>query len=390
MKNFFLLLCVALCASSMSFAQNKQQRVDTSETFLFTPGDDGFYRLQGNNSVELERLYAYVDRHLANIKNGLTTVHVHGYNSGLATQAENLRMAKTHSNRVKSELIVNKGLKEENFRTENKTVPYEGHKSAVVIYIDTPRAAQVAEVAEVAEAVREYPHKGAVDSLEKAQKAEAAKMTALQNRMNTLENRVAVVEGEEVLTEAMVMEMIAAYTVREMEPAWKEPYCFALRTNLLYWAGLLPNLGVEWRIGRWFGIKIDGGYSDWKFEQERSHKLWMVNPEIRFYLGQERRIYLGLGGNFGQADMSWRPFSRLYNADHGYKGDFWNAGLVLGYQARLSRELSLDFNLGFGMSRFNYDTYQVSNTGRVDLAKDLTRDVWGVTQAGVTLVWRIN
>jgi hypothetical protein len=381
MKKVLLFLSAALCASSMAFGQ-AHHTGGITDTFIFTTGNDGFYRLEGNNAAELQRLYAYVDQHSATIKNGETPVHVHGYNTGLATQTANLNMAKIHSNRVKSELIVNKGLREGNFRTENTATAYEGHKSAVVIRIGAAK--------QVVEQPKEYPHKGVIESLEKTQKAEAERLAALNNKVNTLENRVAAVEAEEQLTEAMVVEMIKTYTAKEMKPAWKEPYSFALRTNLAYWAGLLPNLGIEWRTAKWLGIKIDGAYSNWKFKDNRRHKMWLLNPEIRFYLGQERRIYLGVGGNFGKADMSWRAFSKLYNADHGYNGNFWNAGLVLGYQARLTKKLSLDLNLGFGRSHFKYDIYRVNPDVDTEVALNQTKTLWGLTQAGVTVVWRLG
>lgn len=42
-----------------------------------------------------------------------------------------------------------------------------------------------------------------------------------------------------------------------------KPYSVAVRTNVLYDAMLLPTLGVEWRIDRNVGIKLDGSLSWW-------------------------------------------------------------------------------------------------------------------------------
>lgn len=47
---------------------------------------------------------------------------------------------------------------------------------------------------------------------------------------------------------------------------------FALRTNLLYDAFLLPTLGVEWRVNRNWGIKLDGSLSWWGSSSDKVQK----------------------------------------------------------------------------------------------------------------------
>ncbi|MDR0660274.1 MAG: DUF3575 domain-containing protein [Prevotellaceae bacterium] len=70
-----------------------------------------------------------------------------------------------------------------------------------------------------------------------------------------------------------------------------------MRTNLLYDAFLTPMLGVEWLTNRNIGIKVDGSCAYWGDEKSKVRKLWLVSPEVRWYLLNNKCFYLGLSGN---------------------------------------------------------------------------------------------
>ena len=80
------------------------------------------------NEAELERLYGLLDHHKAEIAKGNMPVYVDGYCASLSTTKENLNMAFARANRVKSELIIRKGLKEADFITANYARVYEDNK----------------------------------------------------------------------------------------------------------------------------------------------------------------------------------------------------------------------------------------------------------------------
>lgn len=96
-----------------------QEQADTSYVFRFQAGNDMFYVPFGENGMELQRLGACVERYKEDILAGRTPLHVDGYCSSAATGKENLAIARTRSNRVKSELIVRSGLTESCFITHN-------------------------------------------------------------------------------------------------------------------------------------------------------------------------------------------------------------------------------------------------------------------------------
>ena len=167
-------------------------------------------------------------------------------------------------------------------------------------------------------------------------------------------------------------------------------YRFAVRTNVLYDAMLLPTLGVEWRVNRDLGVKLDGSLSWWGGEHGKVQKIWMLSPEVRWYLLRDKRFYAGVSGNYGEYNVYKYMLGGVLSKDTGYQGKCWNVGLTLGYQLYLSRSFSIDFNLGLGYTRSEYDSYGVTDGVRVYKERNNNKHFWGPTQAGISLVWTIG
>lgn len=158
-------------------------------------------------------------------------------------------------------------------------------------------------------------------------------------------------------------------------------YHFALRTNLLRWATLTPDLGVEWRINRSVGIAVDGSYTSWAWKDSvRRYALWEVNPELRWYLGQKKNCYVGAMFKAG-------AFSYKFT-DTGKQGNLLGGGVTGGYVLNLSDALAIDFSLGLGYVRADFDEYSVVDGMYLRDGRQ-KKNWWGPTKAGVTLVWKI-
>lgn len=55
-----------------------------------------------------------------------------------------------------------------------------------------------------------------------------------------------------------------------------------------------PDLGVEWRLNRHVGILVNGSYTSWTWNSnDRRYALWEIAPEARYYIGKEKRGYIG-------------------------------------------------------------------------------------------------
>jgi hypothetical protein len=361
-KLLLLVFCVAVSYAANAQEKSVKQDGETKVMFRFLPEDDLFMR--AGNEAELERLTAFINENGTAIRNGDMGTFVTGYSAGMPTEEGNLASARNRSLQVKSYMITECCLVEDDFTTRNFATAYNSeYQSAVTVEFDYLISIAPAPVEEPEEVV-------VIEDLEEAEPV--------------------VEEEEPVVVEVIeVVEEPAPAPAPAPESEWRDSYCFAVRGNVLYWAGALPTLGIEWRINDRFGIKVDGSFSGWDMgQQNRSHNILMVSPEIRYYMGQQRRFYLGLGGNIGQADMAWVPFSGLFTKNQGYDGNFYGGGLVVGYQVRLANRLSLDLNLGLGGTHYEYEIYDVDTDATINA--DASREFWGPTQAGVTLVWRIG
>ena len=78
-----------------------------------------FYIPWNGNGEELDRLLACIAENRAAILDGAVPVEVEGRCTSQPSAAENLAVAKTRSNRVKTEMILRGGLTEACFTTKN-------------------------------------------------------------------------------------------------------------------------------------------------------------------------------------------------------------------------------------------------------------------------------
>ena len=158
-------------------------------------------------------------------------------------------------------------------------------------------------------------------------------------------------------------------------------YHFSLRANLLRWATLTPDLGVEWRICPSCGIAVNGSWTSWTWsDKDRRYALWEVAPEIRYYMGEKKAWYLGSMFKAGQFNYKI--------SETGKQGDLMGGGITTGYQLRLNKALTLDFNLGMGYLNADFEKYEVIDGVRVRCGNE-TKNWCGPINAGVTLVWKL-
>lgn len=358
--------CIVLLLASVRLAAQPADTAKEGETltFTFAPASD-LFTLRGNEA-ELARLSSLIDTYRSEITAGRMPVCVDGYCASQPTRAGNLRTAYLRANRVKSELITRKGLTEDAFVTANYATAYgDGRRDVVVVTLRIP-----------------------ADEAGQPQ----SESTAEQPRQE-----IAVIKDDEpdIREEKPSREEATPTTPAEpsttLQPSTPaKPYTLALRTNLLYDAMLLPTLGIEWRIDRNIGIRLDGSLSRWGGSAGKVQKIWLLNPEVRWYLLENRRFYLGASATYGEYNLYGYPLGNLLRDDTGYQGNLWNAGLSVGYQLRLCRALSVDFNLGLGYTRSEYDSFTLIDRTRVSRERNKKKSFWGPTQAGISLVWTIG
>ena len=359
---FFILFSWLASAAFPAFAQ---QKTDTVYTFRFVPQKDMFYVPWNGNDTELARLLECIERNRTDILDGRLPLLVDGYCNSLGSETENLATAKIRANRVKSELIIRAEIKEENFITRNHAT--EG--DFVTVRLTVP----VKETA-VTDAEAEARRKAEAERLEAEKRAEQERLAEEQRKAE--EARLAAEKAE---AEKAAQQNTLADTPSETKIT--TDYHLSLRANLLRWATLTPDLGVEWRICPSWGIAVNGSWTSWTWsDKDRRYALWEVAPEVRYYMGEKKAWYLGALFKAGQFNYKL--------SETGKQGDLMGGGITTGYQLRLNKVLALDFNLGLGYLNADYEKYEVIDGVRVRHGNE-TKDWWGPINAGVTLVWKL-
>lgn len=346
-------LTLFLWLTAVTFHVMAQQKADTTYTFRFVPREDMFYVPWNGNDTELARLLECIEKNKATILDGKLPLLVDGYCNSLGSETENLATAKIRANRVKSELIIRAEIKEENFITRNHAT--EG--DFVTVRMTVPVKETAATDAE-AEARR---------------KAEAERLAA--------EKRA---EQERLAEEQRKAEEARPNTLADTSSETKiiNDYHLSLRANLLRWATLTPDLGLEWRICPSWGIAVNGSWTSWSWsDKDRRYALWEVAPEVRYYMSEKKAWYLGAMFKAGQFNYKL--------SETGKQGDLMGGGITAGYRLRLNKALDLDFNLGLGYLNADFEKYEVIDGVRVRRGNE-TKDWWGPINAGVTLVWKIK
>ena len=164
---------------------------------------------------------------------------------------------------------------------------------------------------------------------------------------------------------------------------------FALKSNLLYDALLVPNLSLEASIGSGWTLGAGGMLAWWS--KDAKHRYWRIyggGLEIRKYFGTLSKSkplqghHLGIYGDFLTYDFEFG--AKGYQSKATYA-----AGIKYGYSHPIAKRLNLDFALGIGYLHSNYKTY-VPRDGCYVYQETKKRKWLGPTQAEISLVWLLG
>lgn len=226
----------------------------------------------------------------------------------------------------------------------------------------------------------------------KAREAEEARMVA-ESAQAAAEASLSAAEAAQAAAEALAAAAAPAVgevTVEEVteaeEPVQAEPlHRFALKTNMLYYAALMPNIELEMRLNSSWSVLLEGNVAWYKNDpKHKYYQLLMVSPEARYWLPRGsvwHGMYVGafLGG--GKYDLE--------NGHKGYKGEGGFAGVSFGYMWPITRTLSLEAGLGAGYLYTRYKEY-VPYDGHYLYQRTKTLNYFGPLKLKFAIAWRFN
>lgn len=333
--------------------------------FRFMEGKDMFFvPYTGNNKV-LEELTTTLEKQLRPLREGQMYIRVSSYAASPGQNMTARRMAYLRNLRVKSELITRAGVTEAMFVTDRHISSAYGADSLrdVVVITFPSNIEKIRELTvDKAEACNPTYNKVSEDTKAEVVPTDTKAEEDVQNKLSEARTTEEALQGQLVSLPS-------------------KPYTLSLRANLLRWATLTPDLGLEWRISRDWSVSVNGSWISWSWnDKNRRYALWEVAPEVRYYIGKEKRGYLGAMYKAGSFNYKL--------SETGKQGDLMGGGITGGYQLRLNKALALDFNLGLGCIHADYDKYTVIDGVRVKQGKE-SKNWWGPVNAGVTLMWNL-
>ena len=177
-----------------------------------------------------------------------------------------------------------------------------------------------------------------------------------------------------------------------------KPFYMALKTNLLYDAALVPNIGAEFYAGRGWTVGGSWMYAWWS--SDRRHRYWRIyggELTLRKYFGRraaEKPLtghHLGLYGQLFTYDFELGGRGYIGGKPGGTLWDRMNyaAGAEYGYSLPIARRLNLDFTLGIGYWGGEYKVYDPED-GHYVWKETKQRHWFGPTKAEISLVWLLG
>lgn len=160
-------------------------------------------------------------------------------------------------------------------------------------------------------------------------------------------------------------------------------HLFALKTNLPYYAILLPNLELEWLINKHWSVAADGNMAWWgSYSHNKSYRIAILTSEARYWI-KPRAPWHGLYAGV-LAGGGWYDFE---NGSTGYYGEGLMTGLSAGYMWPIGRNLSLEAGAGAGYVYTRYKEYRPYEGHHLYLrAKSL--NYFGPLKVKFSIVWR--
>lgn len=117
----------------------------------------------------------------------------------------------------------------------------------------------------------------------------------------------------------------------------------AVKTNLLEWGMVSPNVGVELVLGRKVSLELTSGFNF--IDSKKRVNYFRIQPEVRYWL--ERPLvhhFVGLSTLFVR--------DNIHIDEKHFKGDLFGAGITYGYNWILGERWNLEATLGLGVVKY--------------------------------------
>lgn len=193
-------------------------------------------------------------------------------------------------------------------------------------------------------------------------------------------------ESEDTVTVSEIEEPTASDTAATVGTGGCTPSKMprvAIKTNIPYWALVVPNLGVEVRLADHWSLDIPVFYSPFTTADTYRFRVLALQPGVRYWLKPGMKgHFFGVHLTGGMFNISVNDTQRFQDTDGA-----WGAGIDYGYALNFNEHWGMEFNLGVGYLWARYDTfYNIDNGARYDTS---TLNYLGITRLGISLTYKL-
>lgn len=158
-----------------------------------------------------------------------------------------------------------------------------------------------------------------------------------------------------------------------------------VKTNLLFLAGTIANVGFEYEFAPKWSVDLPIYYSPYDLSDTRKIRVLATQPEVRYWLSKAGEgHYFGVHGHIAGFNVAINDHGRYQDPER----PLWGFGLGYGYAINFgaTKNWGLEFNLGLGFANYEYEAFYNRPNGQVFRTGEDW--YWGVTRAGISLTYK--
>ena len=182
---------------------------------------------------------------------------------------------------------------------------------------------------------------------------------------------------------------IIAFATGQQDLTQQTGAWLGLKSNLLYWGTVTPNIGAEIRLATHWTLQTEVGLNPFTGKRSdgsygKSLKHFRLQPEVRYWFCEAfDGHFVGLHipyWIYNISDIKW-----LGTENERHQGWGAGAGISYGYDWPIHKHWNLEATLGVGYLYLHSDRYPCTNCGE-KIGKKKKHYV-GPTQAAVNLIY---
>lgn len=315
--------------------------------------------------------------------NNLDHIVVHGYTSPDGPLSLNERLARKRGETISSYIAEKTGIGKNMIQTVAEGVAWNELRRIVTDRRDVPTREQIMEILDSASSITNsggvFDRNKCLQSLDGGNtwrwlldnifpqlrhsfavsiylKSDGSGMHAIADKNDSVPDVTLKIPQQFAASDRLADMGFTSMTgqVRDAAASMIPNHRFAIKTNLLYDAALMPNIEIEWLINNHWSVSAEWNIAWWGDDPNaKSYRISEIGSEVRYWIKPRapwHGMYAGLSVGGGWYDL-W------YIKNPGYYGEGMMTAASFGYMWPIGKNFSLSAEIGAGYFYTRYKEY---------------------------------